>query len=69
MIIKCDNIYIVYICYMYWYEMFYIIKIVIKLWVRRCLLLIVLILYNIINLFLDLEIFMYYYRFIFIGID
>lgn len=69
MIIKCDNIYIVYICYMYWYEMFYIIKIVIKLWVGRCLLLIVLILYNIINLFLDLEIFMYYYRFIFIGID
>lgn len=69
MIIKCDNIYIVYICYMYWYEMFDIIKIVIKLWVRRCLLLIVLILYNIINLFLDLEIFMYYYRFIFFGID
>lgn len=54
---------------MYWYEMFYIIKIVIKLWVRRCLLLIVLILYNIINLFLDLEIFMYCYRFIFFGID
>lgn len=54
---------------MYWYEMFYIIKIVIKFRVRRCLLLIVLILYNIINMFLDLEIFMYYYRFIFIGID
>lgn len=51
MITKCDNIYIVYICYMYWYEMFYIIKTAIKSWVRRCLLSIVLILYNIIDLF------------------
>lgn len=49
--------------------MFYIIKTAIKSWVRGCLLSIVLILYNIINLFLDSEILMYYYRSTFTGTD